>query len=300
MADLNYKHLHYFWVVAKAGSIARASEQLHLTPQTISGQIQLLEEQLRTPLFRKQGRRLELTEAGRRALRYAEEIFALGAELRAVLRNPTQGAPRIEFRVGLTDAIPKSIAYRLLEPALDVGEAVHIVCREGSMGSLLGELGRHRLDLIVSDAPLPPQVGVKAFRHLLGRSSLSFFAAPALAQQCHGEFPDRLNGQPLLLPSSDSAVRAQIERWLDQHALRPVLVGEFDDSALMKAFGREGRGIFVGPTVLKAEIESQFGVRALGHTDEIAEEFHAITVERRVTHPCVGALMHAARDRLFK
>ncbi|TAL19921.1 MAG: transcriptional activator NhaR [Aquabacterium sp.] len=298
MAEINYKHLHYFWVVAKAGGIARAGEQLHLTPQTISSQIQLLEEQLRTPLLRKQGRRLELTEAGRRALRYADEIFALGSELKQAMREHPKGAARIEFRVGITDAVPKSIAYSLLEPALEVGEPVRVICRESALTPLLGELAVHRLDLVIADVPLPQGTSIKAFNHALGRSGVSFFAAPKLKANIKGRFPACLEGQPMLMPSSDSALRPRLERWLEQQGVRPLVVGEFEDGALMNAFGREGRGVFIAPGVIEREIQSQYGVRKLGSTDALSEEFFAITIERRVTHPCVAALMAAARERL--
>ncbi len=296
---MNFKHLYYFWHVAKAGGVARASKQLHLTPQTISGQIGLLEEDLGAPLFAKRGRNLELTEAGRLAFGYVQDIFSLGSELQEVLRNYPEGGRPVEFRVGVADAVPKTVAYRLIEPVTRLPTPVRIVCREWKLDSLIAELAAHRLDLVIADAPLPPSVSVRAFNHRLGESGVSFFAAPGLARSCKGKFPACLDGMPMLIPGADAAVRARLERWCDTIGLRPRVVGEFDDTALMKAFGQRGAGVFIGPTVLESEIKSQYGVRTLGRTKEIVDEYYAISVERRVTHPCVVAISTAARDRLF-
>ncbi len=296
---MNFKHLNYFWQVAKAGGVARAGEQIHLTPQTISGQIGLLEDDLGTPLFAKRGRNLELTEAGRLAFGYAQDIFALGSELEETLRNyPTSGHP-LEFRIGVADAIPKTIAYRLIQPATLLPERVRIVCRESRLENLLAELAMHRLDLVISDTPIPPSVSVRAYNHRLGQSGVSFFAAPGLYKTCKGKFPACLDGAPMLIPGEGSAVRPHLMQWLEAKKLHPRVTGEFDDSALMKAFGQGGTGVFIGPTVLEAEIESRYGVKVFGRTGEIVEAFFAISVERRVTHPCVVAITDAARDELF-
>ena len=296
---MNFKHLHYFMHVAKTGSVTRASRHLHLTPQTVSGQIQLLEEQLGTPLFSKSGRGLTLTDAGRLALGYAEDIFALGSELEGAIRhNPQAGRP-LEFRIGVADAVPKSIASWLIEPAMALPEPVKITCREWKLDSLLTELALHRLDLVIADAPVPASVSVRAYSHRLGASPVGFFAAPALRRLCRGKFPDCLDGAPLLLPAEDSAVGQRLQAWLASHGLRPRVVGEFDDSALAKEFGRRGAGIFVGPAVLAAEIERQYQVKLLGSTEEVNDEFFAISVERRVTHPCMRAITQAARTELF-
>jgi len=296
---MNFKHLHYFWRVAKAGGVARASEQLHLTPQTISGQIGLLEEDFGTPLFVKKGRNLELTDAGRLALGYAQDIFALGSELEDSLRNYPAGGRPAEFRVGVADAVPKSIAYRLIEPATRLPTPVRIVCRESKLDSLLAELAAHRLDLVIADAPIPPSVSVRAYNHRLGESGISFLAAPGLFKRCKGKFPACLDGAPMLVPGDGAAVRPRLDRWRIAHKLQPRVIGEFDDSALMKAFGQRGAGVFIGPTVLESEIETQYGVKTLGRTRESVEEFFAISVERRVTHPCVVAITEAARSKLF-
>jgi len=296
---MNFKHLYYFWWVAKAGGVLRAGEQLHVTPQTISGQIGLLEDDLGTPLFAKSGRNIELTDAGRLAFGYAQDIFALGSELEESLRNYPAGGRPVDFRVGVADAVPKAIAYRLIEPATRLPEPVRIVCREWKLDSLLAELASHRLDLVIAGAPIPPSVSVRAYNHRLGESGVSFFASAALFKQCKGKFPTCLDGAPMLVPGADAAVRSRLDRWCEANSLRPRVVGEFDDSALMKAFGQGGAGVFIGPTVLEAEIETQYGVKTLGRTAEIVEEFFAISVERRVTHPCVVAITGAARDRLF-
>jgi LysR family transcriptional regulator, transcriptional activator of nhaA len=299
LAAMNFKHLHYFWQVARLGSVVRAGEQLHVTPHTISGQVALLEAALGVPLFAKRGRRLELTDAGRHAFGYAQEIFALGSELEDSLRHPAAGSRSVEFRAGVADAVPKSIAYRLLEPATQLPTPVRIVCRESKLDSLLAELAGHRLDVVIAGAPIPSSVSVQAYNHRLGESGTSFFAAPVLRKTLVGAFPACLNGAPMLVPGADTPLRARFERWCDAAALRPRVVGEFDDSALMKAFGQRGAGVFIGASVLEAEIEAQYKVKAIGRVDDLVEEFFAISVQRRVTHPCVSAITGAARGALF-
>jgi len=296
---MNYKHLHYFFQVARLGGVLRASEHLRLSPQTISGQIQLLEESLGTPLFAKSGRGLALTDAGRMVLGYAEDIFSIGAELEEALRDHPRTDKLREFRVGVADAVPKTIACRLIEPAAQLPEPVRIICREWKLDMLLGELALHRLDLVIADAPIPPAVSVHAFNHKLGSCGISFYAAPSLLATCKGAFPDCLDRAPMLLPTEDSAVGQRLRGWLQSRSLHPRIVCECDDSALAKEFGRRGLGIFVGPTVLEQVIEKQYGVRALGATSEVMAEFFAITVERRITHPCVTAITETARNDLF-
>ena len=296
---MNYKHLHYFMQVATSGSVTRASEQLHLTPQTISGQIQTLEDTLGSALFAKSGRGLVLTDAGRLALGYAQEIFSIGAELEEAMREHPKKGRMLEFRVGVADAVSKSIAYRLIEPATELPGPVRIVCREWKLDSLLAELALHRLDLVISDAPIPSSVSVRAFSHRLGSSAVCFFAAPELLEECEGTFPRCLNGAPMLMPGEDSAVGKRLRAWFQARSLRPRVVGEFDDSALAKEFGRRGAGIFVGPAVLSGEIAKQFNVKVLGVADEVVDEFFAISVERRITHPCVVAITQSARNELF-
>jgi len=296
---MNFKHLHYFWVTAKAGGIMRAGEQLHTTPQTLSGQIKLLEEWLGCKLFRKAGRQLELTDDGRLALGYADEIFALGAEMESALRQAHGGKRVLEFRVGVADSVAKSVAYRLLEPALSIDEPVRLIGSEGKFPDLLAQLALHRLDLVIADEPLSKRVSVQAFNHPLGTTAMSFFAAPAVRRALTGEFPQCLNGAPMLIQGAASSVRQQLEGWLTRNQIHPRVVGEFDDGALMTAFGREGRGVFMSPTVLEAETVAQFGVEVIGRSSELVEEFFAVSVERRITHPCVAAITSAARSQLF-
>jgi LysR family transcriptional regulator, transcriptional activator of nhaA len=297
---VNFKHLYYFWAAAKAGGIVRAGDQLHITPQTLSTQIKLLEDRLGCRLFRKSGRRLELTEEGHTALRYAEQIFTLGAELESALQD-TRGERRtLEFRVGIADSVPKAIAYRLLEPALAVSAPVRLVCHEGAFEDLLAQISVHRLDLVIADEAMGKQTSVKAFNHALGTTVMSFFAAPDLKRSLKGGFPKCLDGAPMLIQGSSTAMRQRLDLWLAEQGLRPRLIGEFDDAALMKAFGGEGRGVFMSPTVLEAETCSQYGVKVLGRTSELVEEFFAISVERRITHPCVVAITQSARGQFLK
>ena len=298
MASLNFKHLRYFWVVAKAGGIARASERLHLTPQTISGQISLFEDLLGYKLFARVGRRLELTDSGRTVLNYADEIFTLGEELEGVLRSPAEGRP-LQFRAGVADAVPKVVAYRLLEPAMRLPEPMHMVCREGKLASILADLAVHRLDIVIADCPMPAAVSVKGFSHLLGECGLTFFATAKLARKHKGPFPHLLGGAPLLLPGEQAAVRPRLIRWVDEQRIHPRIVGEFDDGALLKAFGRAGVGIFAAPSAIADQVRRQYGVVSVGRTEAVSEAFYAISVERRLTHPAVVAITSAARKELF-
>lgn len=299
MAALNYKHLHYFWVVARATGIAQAADRLHVTPQTVSGQIALFENLLGFKLFSRARRRLELTDMGRVVLGYADQIFAVGAELEGVLRHPTGGRPLL-LRAGVVDAVPKSVAFRLLEPALHLPEPLRMICREGKLTNLLAELAVHRLDIVIADGPMPASVNVRGFSHLLGECGLTFFATPKLARRHNGPFPQCLDGAPMLLPGEDAHVRPRLMRWLESENLHPRIVGEFEDSALMKAFGQVGVGIFAAPTAITREMIAQYGVVAIGRTEAVTERFHAISVERRLTHPAVVAISSSARTELFR
>lgn len=295
---INYKHLHYFWVVAKAGGIARASERLHLTPQTISGQLSLLEENLGKALFNRVGRNLELTDNGRLVLSYADEIFSLGGELEAMVRTLPSGRPLV-FKVGVADVVPKSIAYRLLAPALQLPGPVRIVCREGAIDALLIELAVHRVDLVIADGPIPPGVNVRGFNHPLGDCDITFFAVPALARKIGKDFPRNLNDVPLLLPGEMTVVRSRLMQWFDELHIHPRIAGEFDDSALMKAFGQAGAGVFIAPTPIAEEVEKQYGVVTIGRANAVHEQFYAISVERKISHPAVSAITQAAREWLI-
>lgn len=296
---INYKHLHYFWAVAKEGSIVRASEHLHITPQTISGQLSELENNLGEALFNRVGRNLELTETGRLALSYADEIFSLGGELEEVIRNLPDVRPLV-FKVGVADVVPKSIAYRLLAPALQLSEAVRIVCRESSIESLLTELAIHQIDLVIADGPIPQSVNVRGFNHQLGECGISFFAVPELANKLGKDFPKNLDAAPMLLPSEMTAMQSKLLKWFDKLHIYPRIVGEFDDSALMKAFGQAGTGVFIAPTPISAEVEKKYGVAVIGQTDEVLEQFYAISVERKISHPAVAAITKTARKWLFR
>ncbi len=296
---MNFKHLYYFWVTAKAGGVMRAGEQLHTTPQTLSGQIKQLEDWLGRKLFRKSGRNLELTEDGRLALGYADQIFSLGAELETAVREARGGHTVLDFRVGVADSVTKSLAYRLLEPALAVTEPVRLICNEGKFPDLLSRLALNQLDLVIADEPMSRRISVKAFNHALGSTAMSFFCGPELRAQLKGPFPQCLNAMPMLIPGAQASVRQQWEGWLTRHQIHPRIIGEFDDGALMTAFGRKGRGVFMAPSVMEADIMEQFGVQVIGRTDELVEEFFAVSVERRITHPCVVAITNAARGELF-
>ncbi|MGE5450605.1 MAG: transcriptional activator NhaR [Acidobacteriota bacterium] len=296
---MNYKHLLYFWAVAKHGGVVKAAQFLHVTPQTISGQIQLLEDHFGRDLFNKNGRGLELTDAGQLAFSYAEDIFNLGAELDQVVRQPRGASRPLELRVGIADAVPKMVACHLLEPALQGDQAFKVVCREWKLDSLLAELAVHRLDLVLSDTPLPTGLSVNAFSHRLGGSAVAFYAVPALARSLEGNFPSNLNGAPMLVPGADSAMGARLTQWLSKHKLRPRVVGEFDDGALLKALGHQGHGIFMAPMVLHDEVCRQYQAERIGEASDLIEEFYVISVERRITHPGVAAITQAAREGLF-
>ena len=295
---VNFKHLRYFWAVAKEGGVARASERLHLTPQTISGQLSLLEEHLGVDLFTRVGRNLEITETGRLVLSYADEIFSLGGEMEEIIHQLPEDRPQL-FRVGVVDVLPKSITHRILEPALNMSASVRMLCREASLDTLLAELTVHRLDLVLADRPIPSTVSTRGFSHKLGECAISFFATEELAKQLKGDFPDCLEGAPILLPFGGTQLRSSIDQWLQKYRLHPRVIAEFDDSALMKAFGQKGVGIFTAPAVIEAEVEWQYQVTAIGQVDEVKEHFYAISVERRVTHPVVSAVMATARESLF-
>lgn len=290
---MNLKHLYYFWKVAKHGGVIRASEAIHLSPQTLSGQIKLLEERLGTAFFTRQGRSLELTDAGKLALEYAEDIFTLGAELDQMMRHYPKGRPT-EFRVGVSDALPKSLAYRLLRPAVGLPDPVRIVCREWQLDRLLAELALHRLDLVISDSPVPTNIEVRAYSHKLGESGLSFLAHPELARQATESFPRCLNQLPILMPGEDSSMRRKLTGWLDKQRLRITIAGEFDDAALMAAFGLERVGVFPVPTVLVEEYLAVGELELLGHVDQTRIEYFALSVQRRLTHPCVIAITSRA------
>ncbi|MDP2245353.1 transcriptional activator NhaR [Pseudomonas sp.] len=295
---LNYKQLYYFWNVAKAGSITRAAERLHLTPQTISGQLAELERALTTDLFRRVGRRLELTSAGKLALSHADEIFQIGNELEQSLRSGATSG-ELSFRVGVADAVPKTLAYQLLAPAMALAESVRLICYEDKLERLFAELAIHQLDLVISDRPLPSELGVKGYNHALGQCAIAFYAVPELAARYRSDFPRSLDGAPFLLPGDKAAVQAPLMRWFSEHQIQPRIVGKFDDSALMKAFGKAGVGIFPAPIILSDDIRGQYGAEVIGCAHEVMLRYYAISIERRLTHPAVVAVSEAAKKSLF-
>ena len=298
MAALNFKHLRYFWTVAKTGSIARAADQLNLTPQSISGQLSEFEDTLGVELFRRAGRNRELTDAGRSILSYAEEIFTIGDELLAVLRDQNT-VKSLPFRVGIADSVSKSVAYRLVEPALKLSEPVRLICREGRLASLLAELSIHRLDMIIADRPMPANLNVRGYSHLLGESGMTVFGAHHLAQELAGSFPAVLDKAPFLLPGEDASIRPKLIQWLEANNLHPKIVGEFDDSALVKAFGQAGAGLFVAPTAIADHVCEQYKVAEIGRIDSVVEHLYAITTERQLTHPAIVAISKTAREDIF-
>jgi len=296
---LNYKQLHYFWHVAKSGSITRAAERLHLTPQTISGQLAELERSLGTALFRRVGRRLELNVAGKLALSHADEIFQIGNELEQSLRSGA-GSSEQSFRVGVADAVPKSLAYQLLAPALALAEPVRLLCYEDKLERLFAELAIHQLDMVIADRPLPSELGVKGYNHTLGRCSFAFYAVPELAARYRSTFPASLNGAPFLLPGDKAAVQAALTRWFNEQKIQPHIIGKFDDSALMKAFGKAGAGVFPAPAILSDEIRAQYGAEVIGCAQEVMVRYYAISIERKLSHPAVLAVSETARQYLFQ
>lgn len=298
MAAINFKHLRYFWAVAKSGSIARASSQLHVTPQSISSQLSELEEALGTGLFRRVGRGLEMTDIGRRIVSYAEEIFGLEDELLAVVRD--QGSrTALPFRIGIADSVPKSLTYRVVEPALHMEEAVRLFCKEGRLLSLLADLSVHRLDMVIADRAMPTDLKVRAYNHLLGSSDVTVFGAEALVQTLKGRFPTLVDNAPFLLPGEEVAIRPLLEQWFEAQRVRPRIVGEFDDSALLKAFGQGGAGLFVAPTAIADYVCRQYDVRAVGRIESVVEQLYAITTERRMQHPAALAVRQAASQEVF-
>lgn len=298
MTSLNYKHLRYFWIVAKTGSIASAAAQLHLTPQSISGQLTEFADVLGVELFRRSGRNLEVTEMGRRILSYAEQIFSTGDELMELVRDKSLATTML-FRVGCADSVSKLIACRLLEPAMELGEPVKMICREGRLASLIADLAIHRLDLVIADRPMPSHLSVRGYSHLLGESSMTAFAAPSLIAQIGTDFPACLNGAPILLPGEDFAIHQRVLQWLEKSGVHPRVAGEFDDSAMMKAFGQTGTGVFFAPTVIATQVSEQYGVTALGSVDTLVEQVYAITTERRISHPATIAISTMARTLVF-
>jgi LysR family transcriptional activator of nhaA len=294
MPHLNLKHLRYFWAVATHGSIARASQILHLTPQTISGQLRELEEQVGDKLFTKAGRGLALTETGRLVFSYADDIFRLGDELEEVLagRTPAGG---LRLHVGTAMVVPKLLTHRVLAPVLSMAEPVRLICAERPLVDLLADLSMHKLDLVLADSPVNPALTVRAYSHLIGESATCFFAASARAQTLMADFPAALDDEPMLMPSSTSALGRALELWFERARIRPKVVAEIEDRALMKTFGEAGAGIFTAPQSVEADVLAKYQVQVIGRAPELKERLYAITAERRIKHPAVSLITEAAR-----
>jgi LysR family transcriptional activator of nhaA len=299
MEWLNYHHLLYFWMVAREGSVTRASSELRLAQPTISTQIRMLEDALGEKLFARQGRNLVLTDVGREVYRYADEIFSLGRELLDVVRNRATSKRGLRFAVGIADVLPKLVVYRLLEPVRRLDQSVHIVCREGRPEPLLADLAIHKLDLVLADAPVGATSSVRAFHHLLGECGITFFAKAPLATKLRRKFPQSLDGAPVLLPVEGSVMRRSLAQWFDAQGIRPNVVSEFEDGALLEAFGAAGAGVFPSPAVIENEVRRQYGVQVVGRVEAVRERFYAVSHERRLKHPAVVAVCDAARERLF-
>jgi LysR family transcriptional activator of nhaA len=298
LRHLNYTHLLYFWTVVREGGVTKAADALHLTPQTISGQIKLLEEQLQGALFEREGRRLVPTELGRIVHAYAEEIFPRGLELASVVRGErTRG--RRSVTLGVADVVPKLIAFRVLEPLLGGDSPFHVVCHEGPLTDLLADLSAHRLDLVISTSAVPPDSAIKAFSHLLGESEIGFFAARQLATRLRRGFPKSLQDAPLLAPTERSANRRVLDDWFESMGVVPRIVGELDDSALIKTFAQHGVGAFAAPLAIETEIVHQFDVARIGVAQGVKARFYAISTERRIKHPAVAMVTERARRGLF-
>jgi len=299
VTNFNFRHLYYFWIVAKEGSITKAAERLGLAIQTVSAQLALLEQSAGKSLFNVQGRRMVLTEAGRIAMRYADQIFLLGEQLQEALANSDIDRT-MRLTVGLSDSLPKLISSRLLEAALALPERVKLICYEDQFESLLGELSVHKLDVVLTDRPVPPGTPLRVFSHLLGETEISLFGLPALAERYMENFPFSLNGAPILLPTRNNAIRGRIDFWLESNDLHPDIIGEFDDNALLHTFGRNGRGLFPAPSLLAKDVLEQFNAVPVGAMAQVREQFYAISNERKIKHPAVEAILTAMHGEVFK
>ena len=298
MEWVNYHHLLYFWVVAREGGLLPAGRVLRLSHPTLSAQIHALEDALDQRLFAKVGRKLALTDVGRVVFRYAEEIFTLGREMVETVKGRSTGRP-LRLDVGVVDVVPKLVVRRLLQPALSLPEPVRVVCYEASYEKLLADLALHALDIVIADAPVPSGSSVRAFNHLLGETTVSFFGTKSLVRTFKRGFPTSLNGAPMLLPLENSVLGRALHQWFDRHGVKPRVVAEFEDSALLKVFGGDGIGVFTAPTAVEKEVCRQYGVFVLGRAPEVKERFYAVSVERRLKNPAVVAISESARHEVF-
>ncbi len=298
MDRLNYNHLFYFWTVARQGGLVPAARSLRLSHATLSVQIHALEEQLGEPLMSKAGRSLVLTEAGRVVFRYADEMFSLGREMTQTLAGASD-AHASRLHAGIVDVVPKLVVRRLLHAAVGLADPIRLVCREDSHERLLGELGQHSLDVVISDEPVASGSSVRAYNHLLGDTSVSVFGAPSLARAYRRGFPASLAGAPFLLPLEGSTLRRSLNQWFDKSRFEPRVVAEFEDSALLKVFGTDGMGLFFAPTAVADEIVKHYDVQRIGEVADVRERFYVISAERKLKHPAVVAITESARADLF-
>lgn len=298
-AGLNFRHLYYFWVVAKEGSITKAAERLDVAVQTISAQLNLLEQSIGKALLAPQGRRLVLTEAGRVAVGYADQIFLLGEQMQDVLSESGIGQI-MRLTVGVTDSMAKLIASRLLETALRLPQKVKLICNEDDFESLLGDLSVHKLDVVLTDRPVPSGTTLRVFSHLLGESDVSLYAVPELAARYKDGFPASLHGAPLLLPTRNHAIRGRLDHWFESNEVRPDVVGEFDDSAMMSTFAHHGLGLFPLSTALAVDAHTEFEAVPVGVMTGVREQFYAISNERKIKHPAVEAILSASHSSIFR
>jgi LysR family transcriptional activator of nhaA len=290
---LNHHHLFHFWTVVREGGVTRASEKLNVSQPTISGQLRELEEALGEKLLARSGRTVALTDIGRTVYRYADEMLALDRELlEAVKGRPTRPG---RLAVGVAMVVPKLVAYQMLEPALRLPEPIRLDCVEERPERLLAELAVFGLDVVLADAPAPPAVKVRAYSHLLGECAVSVFGTEPLAGAYRRGFPRSLDGAPFLLPSEDSALRLSLEEWFQKQGVRPRVVGTFEDSALLDAFGQAGAGLFAMPAAVEADVRRQYRVRVVGRLRSVRQRFYAITVERKLRNPAVIAISERAR-----
>lgn len=298
MEWLNYHHLYYFWTVVRTGSITKACEELRLAPPTVSVQLRNLEEQLGEKLLTRSGRDLIPTEMGRTVYRYAEEIFSLGREIMdRVKQRPTHRPLRLA--IGIDDVVPKEIVHRLVEPALHLEVPVRIWCHESTLERLAAELALHELDVVLSDAPVTPNLDVQVYSHDLGTTGVVWMGLPHLAKLYRRGFPKSLDGAPVLLPTDDTAIRLKLDQWFATLGVRPVIIGEFEDYALLRVFGQAGLGVFPVPTTLERQFRNEYKVQRIGTARNIYGRFYAISAERKIMHPGVVAICETARRELF-
>lgn len=297
MDRLNYQHLFYFWNVAREGSVTRAGEKLRLAQPTISGQLSVFEAAIGARLFRREGRNLTLTETGRTVFNYADEIFSLGHELQNALKGEV-GARGPRLNVGVVNALPKLIVYRLVEPALHLADPVQLTCFEDKKDRLLADLALHAVDLVIADGPATTAAGARVYSHLIGESGVAVFGAPDLAQRYREDFPRSLIGAPMLLQTTNTELRRAVEQWCEARRIFPQVRAEVEDSALLKTFGASGDGLFAAPVAVSAHIVRQYGVEEIGVLDGVVERYYALTMRRKVDNPAITRILQSARDWL--